>query len=69
MRVHVLTRLNRVLCAGRVKVLAIQCRACGRWVNPHDWHPRYAMCDSCAALVKRGRCVRRHRAGVNSWGS
>ncbi|GIH11772.1 hypothetical protein Rhe02_98390 [Rhizocola hellebori] len=32
---------------GFVKVLAIECGYCGRWVKPDDWHQNANVCRPC----------------------
>ncbi len=50
---------------GFVEVVSIECRSCGRWIAPHEWHPKQATCDVCAACAMRGRCsLRGHGSAV-----
>lgn len=54
MRLQVITRYRVVRDAvthwarkGFVEVVSILCRDCGRWVDPGDWNPEFALCEVC----------------------
>lgn len=46
-------RVESVCRRGRVRVVSIQCRQCGNWVNPSAWDPQKAVCDACACFAVR----------------
>ncbi len=38
---------------GFVKVLAIECGDCGRWVKPDNWHEVAGICQPCGWHLNR----------------
>jgi len=47
-----------------VRVVAIQCRRCGEWVDAAQWDPQAAVCDGCACMRARSARKPRRKAGV-----
>ncbi|GIH10316.1 hypothetical protein Rhe02_83830 [Rhizocola hellebori] len=46
-------RLESKLRKGFVQVVSIQCGDCGRWMDPANWDPASAACDTCTTHLRQ----------------
>jgi hypothetical protein len=56
-------RLEGKLRKGFVQVVSIQCGDCGRWMDPADWDPSSAACDTCTMHLRQEGFVGRFGDG------